>query len=140
MRREIKFRAWDATHQVMLEVYNIRFGDILQGRHEGPKSLHDCGGGIDAYILMQFTGLHDRHGKEIYEGDVVKWGHVKGGEEHPPRIAEVKICPDIEFHSQVGVFKFGAFIYTDMENWLEILGNIYEHPELRPVQEATRDG
>jgi len=127
MRREIKFRAWDATHQVMLEVYNIRFGNILQGRHEGPKSLHDCGCGIDAYILMQFTGLHDRHGKEIYEGDVV-------------RESDNDLVFAIEWDAECAMYKMPKaydeeYTYSigAIPTELKVVGNIYESPELLKV-------
>ena len=77
------------------------------------------------------TGLKGKNG-EIYEGDIVKWGHLnQWSREQPHRIAEVKFDPDIQFHSQVGVFNFGSFAYRDTtETDLEVIGNIYENPEL----------
>lgn len=89
--------------------------------------------------FMQYINCNDIKGKEIYEGDIVKWGHIKGGEENPVRIAVVVLDPDICFHiinykmdflGQNKVFHYGTFIYTDTENWLEILGNVFENPEL----------
>lgn len=125
MSRVIKVRAWDTKHKRWAG--NVEFGE---GASIGLYELLESCDKFRNVVWVQFTGLLDKHGKEIWEGDVVKWGHIVGGEEHPPRIAEVKMCPDIEFHSQVGVFRFGSFIYTDTEKWLEILGNIYEHPHL----------
>jgi hypothetical protein len=69
----------------------------------------------DDFILMQFTGLHDKNGKEIYEGDIVgsSWGYP---------------------HSKVGIVDFENIIYAKHEcvipDDLEVIGNIYEHPEL----------
>ena len=89
--------------------------------------------------VMKGIGCKDLTGKDIYEGDIVKWGHKKGGEEDPIRIAVVKMQPDIQFHiinykmdfmGQNKVFHYGSFIYTDTEKWLEVLGNVFENPEL----------
>ncbi len=79
----------------------------------------------------QFTGLTDKNGKEIYEGDIVEWG--MDGEEITIRRAVVNIDPDIQFQRFNDVdyaFQFGSFAYQDTENHLVVIGNIYENPEL----------
>lgn len=69
-------------------------------------------------ILMQFTGLKDKHGKEIYEGDLLR--HIS---------FPIESAKPVEF-------KQGMFICKDITvstyhpNNIEIVGNIYEHPEL----------
>ncbi|EMK0855196.1 hypothetical protein V8K53_000610 [Listeria monocytogenes] len=83
----------------------------------------------------QYTNLNDKNGKKIFEGDVVKWGDTLGGEERPIRIATVKINPDIQFDSNVGIFNYGQFAYKNTEKFLTILGNIHDNPELLEVSE-----
>ena len=80
------------------------------------------------YEIIQYTGLHDKNGKEIYEGDIMNWpGKRNKG------ISE-------KAYRHVVVFKNGCFGYylgLDFQNDLselakkyEIIGNIYENPEL----------
>jgi len=111
--REIKFRAFGSQGQGMFPVTGIDFDDMSVNR-----GLTDC-------ILMQYTGLKDKNGVEIYEEDVVEQGFLKG-----------KVT-----------FEKGAFGIRESEhNWMsfsehenehsnyikdwEILGNLYENPEL----------
>lgn len=97
-------------------------------------------------ILMQSTGLRDIKNNLIYEGDVVKWGHLEGSKENPVRVAVVEINPDIQFRrldisakqgflGQNYIFRFGSFAYTHTHKCLEIVGNIYENPELLTTNE-----
>lgn len=116
--RVIKFRAWDGkkyTDDNCVIIYCDgstavfdRWGDVVQ----------------EKLTIQQFTGLYDKYGKEIYEGDIIK------------------CCdPDDQATAVVVMGKFGwmkqygdetsQYPLTDFDlHWFEVVGNIYETPEL----------
>ena len=124
--REIKFRAWDKTVKKMHEIKSLQwviFDDkeiVTAYFKDDPKIEYmdfDTGNGM----LLQFTGLKDRNGKEIYEGDICKWldeiGQVFWSEEN--------WCFCVGLPDTVW-----SWVHGRNNSKLEIIGNIYENPEL----------
>ena len=73
MNREIKFRVWDVGNKEMLEVQELNFESTFYGGRIAirPDQYNDYFDTEDM-ILMQYTGLKDKNGKEIYEGDIIR--------------------------------------------------------------------
>lgn len=103
--RDLRFRAWHKKSEQML--YSSP-ADIFRWEHEG-----------EPIEVMQFTGLHDKNGKEIYEGDIVQFQYANFRE---LRKGEVKygICEFwiVGWEGELG------------HREVEVIGNIYENPEL----------
>lgn len=132
---EIKFRAWNKKDSMMYDVYTIEFcnGGIKvdgTGVHigngwatEDNGFKHDCD-----VVLMQFTGLTDKNGQDIYEGDIVK------------AIYENYIATFGSFGAGLvtsdghsywgGDYEIGSFAETWEWDKFEVIGNIHMHPEL----------
>lgn len=128
--REYKFRAWDNENNQMLDVQELNFEDCFYGGEMQIKTTmyndyFDC----REMPLMQYTGLHDKNGKEIYEGDIVncqtKYGKAK---------AIIKFI-DSKFvaywDSKITHPKNGHHIACyDINKRFEVIGNIYNNKEL----------
>lgn len=141
--REIKFRGKRVDNGEWV------YGDLLEPFEshyyvlDYSKFNYDCFEDIGLFgedfevipeTVGQLTGLFDKNGKQIYEGDIVNWGI--DGREKPTRIAQVMFKPDIIFNSSVGIFNYGDFAYQDTYNHLTIIGNIHDNPKLLEVPNA----
>jgi uncharacterized phage protein (TIGR01671 family) len=141
MEDRFKFRAWDKDDKVMIDnvqgVYdggNFDF-DVMKGDY---LSWARCFGDIlnnDEYIVMQSTGLKDKNGTLIFEGDVIK-------KDHREQLYVVEFCKKGHF---AGAFclkntesgKFAGFSQESIfmpgdapRNWDKVIGNIHQNPKL----------
>ena len=108
--REIKFRAWHKTGEAMMpDLKNVY---TLNSAFQN-----------DNLIFMQYTGLKDRNGVEIYEGDVVKY---------LTHTAHVFWSPQdfgfVHYNEVIGGYA-GLSFFTGYKDF-EVIGNIHQHPEL----------
>lgn len=136
MSREIKFRAWDKTFNKMVEVTDLNLDNRSLIGYMGDR-LVSCK--FDDCELMQYTGLKDKNGVEIHKGDIC----IMRGEE--PMYNE-QISTDYDWKLS-GVIKFldfacwlvrkdGTDIFLGEEfDEIEVIGNIYENPELLEVKQ-----
>ncbi|BDH62131.1 hypothetical protein MTP04_22610 [Lysinibacillus sp. PLM2] len=141
--RKIKFRLWDTEEKCFMNHSRVIESRVLDLENNGEGR----------FIFQQWTGLLDRHGREIYEGDIVKYS-FKDGEDINTRVLEIfndgvnfkmkELHRDYWLEKIDGVLKIkhghltkyrgetnllcdvsGLVIY-----WYEVIGNIYKHPHL----------
>lgn len=123
--REIKFRAWNNVLNKMYS-WNEFLDTNMKQTFIAPEST--------AMILMQYTGLKDKNGKEIYEGDIIQ-------DEFYERKAEVVFLEGafwLDYKEDFGVYntkhkRYQLLANYDYEQVLEVIGNIYDNPELLEV-------
>lgn len=122
--RRIKFRTWEPESEMG------KHGNMSYDQDFAlSQILHP-----DGCIVMQFTGLLDKRGKEIYEGDIVRYKDDWGIEEMEDWESAKYITDEIFFDENraqfypKGLFNNGYWPIPQQE--LEVIGNIYENPEL----------
>lgn len=134
MNREIKFRAWDIVNKRMYSNPLIYFIDGESFYWKESVGSHGSVRSDLEVILIQYTGLKDKNGKEIYEGDIVRyWWKAYEGDAQGEMFFEVTfIRAAFIFKNRNGGYSgnVGFFEAQADRNSLEVLGNIHENPEL----------
>ena len=130
--REIKFRAWDKeggemiTDGVAFEMIHLALPPPEESyEHEGVMT--PCPETYKRFDIMQYTGLKDKGGKEIYEGDIVKchsWDWWDGVVTWQPEGSMGWCIEPLTENSHRG--RYGMNYSYEFE----VIGNVHEHPEL----------
>ena len=138
--REIKLKAWNKATKKMYEVIKIDFYNekvgylfadpITQGEAIGYFKFSD----ID---LIEYTGLKDKNGKEIYEGDICRWRDLETFNDEILEDIFVVVWNDEKLawytQNEDGNFGYDLYEYTDDRD-LGVIGNIYENINLLEVE------
>lgn len=128
--REIKFRAWDTYNLKMIESFTMAHLLNCYNNEYSPTQRDDISNfnfiNGKKEIVMQYTGLKDKNGKEIYEGDRMTklYGELARGDIY-----------ECVFHN--GAFGYFPILYSKENNFIpfansvnwhsfEVIGNIYE--------------
>lgn len=103
--REIKFRTWDVQNKQMLKSHELNYSFLEANDFRW-------------FIPMQYTGLKDKNGKEIYEGDILK---------------DDDILAVVEWDNNLARF---YSVKPTVRAWVncEVLGNIYKSPEILGIK------
>ena len=147
MNRPIKFRVWDVEKNKFLPSYADK---RIEFYHEQGKDWHekqvrdivpvswflqDHNNNLANYIVTQYTGLTDKNGKEIYEGDIVKYNPDE------PNVERIGIIEFSDYYNGWSIKDSHCYPLSDFGvyslslpflsiNLIEIVGNIFENKEL----------
>ena len=135
--REIKFRAWDSKplEGKAKMIYGI---DSIKTFYEGiyliDEVLNPEKAGAPEIKIMQFTGLKDKNGKEIYEGDIIQ-GDYENNKERGA----------VYWNTETASFDVDDSEWRSCENlecseeYYEVIGNIYENPEFLKCKKTVTE-
>jgi uncharacterized phage protein (TIGR01671 family) len=141
-QREIKFRVWEPGSKTMYSMAMV--GEPANPSVLTEKHWREC---TEKVVLMQYTGLKDKNGKEIYEGDIVRILYTDWASkpEDDPRTIQQYLIEDkchigkIVYNAPEFEINFGRGKYGDDDfgstnhgahGWIEVIGNVFENPEL----------
>ena len=125
--REIKFRAWDKENKAFMpsEGYAICDGDVMGLRYG--NEMEDVL--TDQIELMQYTGLKDVHGVDIYENDIVKSNYKYA----QPEISQIIMEDGNSYIAGEDLATGNEMLVSDHIDEIEVIGNVHTNLELLEV-------
>ena len=138
MSREIKFRAWDDYSKSFIEddeyliglngkFYRMDFYSGVENYEEGNLVWNE----LQNITLSQFTGLLDKNGKEIFEGDLLQYDGYNFKLINKEKIYQIKYDDNLaQYYSYNLENSFDTFLVVRAWKESKIIGNIYQNPEL----------
>lgn len=128
-----RFRAWDKYFKEMVQVNALVLDEqVIKITYKNGNIAKED---VREYELMQSTGLFDKNGKEIFEGDIVRMRNPRDrrqiGMFQVVRVANSPMLGLLDKKLTTEIFN----LYEHMRNYYEIIGNIHENPELLEVAE-----
>lgn len=128
MNREIKFRAYLKESKVIVNIESyFKIKAFLDNTYYlDSNTINDSNCIIEDFELLQYTGLKDVNGKEIYEGDVLAW---RGNDTTDNSRLSKVIYKGSSFYV-VGINWMANWWLEEQNGSYEVIGNIFENPEL----------
>lgn len=126
--RDIKFKFWDTKEKTWMvdgrsetNIYDFAFKKGMNWNFINKQEA------LERVIILQYTGLKDKNGIEIYEGDILSrkdWG--MGGGHDPEERYEVGLIDDYIYEEEQS-WHFKTHLWGE---WCEVIGNVHDNPEL----------
>ncbi len=131
--RDIKFRAWIKNENKIVEVKSINCytKKIMYSYSVNSQFYGNRSASFENSELMQFTGLKDKNGKDIFDGDIFKCGKTLYQVFYAISGFKVKY---IKGHNENYLYDFTLDCFETNNNLIEVIGNIYENNDLFEVQ------